>query len=523
MRVNTLAKDARDAGAKTSTRDAVVLLHRHLADNGYVDTADVFSREASGHLAGVSVADEISLERIFREHELHHVKKRGVTPRLYKRIGGQHDSRGGPQDSRVGKNLVVGTKSSAVVSGHNSSRTTTQTDRQKPKTVERSSMETLRSSASRTKEKGFDERKDKTSLGVVGTNVTNAEPSSRADVNKNASSSSKTNNDIEYDFGSDDLNQLGSVVQRDILSDNPDVLWDDVAGLNVAKNLLKEAVVAPAKYPQLFTGLLTPWKGVLLHGPPGTGKTLLAKAVATECNSVFFNISASTVVSKYRGDSEKLIRVLFELATLKSPSVVFMDEIDALMSERGGGGGGEHEASRRMKTELLIQLDGLGSRGGEPVRTEHPRNGNECDSQNKNRVFLLAATNTPWALDPALLRRMEKRILVPLPDVEARVVMFHKLLGDRPKDSGVCLESLAWETESYSGSDIAVLCKEVAMRPVRRLVKQLESNDTKRTPEQRVGPITAEDVSSAMSITKPSAANQRDKHAEWSLRFGQSC
>ena len=139
--------------------------------------------------------------------------------------------------------------------------------------------------------------------------------------------------------------------------------WGDVAGLEAAKKILREAVVAPFRYPALFTGLLRPWRGVLLHGPPGTGKTMLAKAVATESGEscVFFNVSASTVVSKYRGDSEKLVRVLFELARLRAPSVVFMDEIDALMCDRGGGAssGGEHEASRRMKTELLIQLDGL--------------------------------------------------------------------------------------------------------------------------------------------------------------------
>jgi katanin p60 ATPase-containing subunit A1 len=128
-----------------------------------------------------------------------------------------------------------------------------------------------------------------------------------------------------------------------------------------AKRLLKEAVILPMKYPQLFSGLLRPWRGVLLYGPPGTGKTLLAKAVATESKATFFNISGSSIVSKYRGESEKMIRVLFALARHHSPSTIFFDEIDAIMSTRGGSGehSNEHEGTRRMKTELLIEMDGL--------------------------------------------------------------------------------------------------------------------------------------------------------------------
>lgn len=160
--------------------------------------------------------------------------------------------------------------------------------------------------------------------------------------------------------------------------------FHDVVGLNRAKQLLKEAVLMPMKYPHLFTGLLEPWKGILLFGPPGTGKTMLAKAVATECKTTFFNISASSIVSKWRGDSEKLVRLLFELARYHEPSTIFLDEIDSIMSERTSEG--EHEASRRMKTELLLQLDGL--------------------VKGKERVFLLAASNLPWDLDSALLRRL---------------------------------------------------------------------------------------------------------------------
>uniref|UniRef100_A0A2P2L308 Katanin p60 ATPase-containing subunit n=1 Tax=Rhizophora mucronata TaxID=61149 RepID=A0A2P2L308_RHIMU len=156
-------------------------------------------------------------------------------------------------------------------------------------------------------------------------------------------------------FDSAETRALAEGLCRDIIRGSPDVKWESIKGLENAKRLLKEAVVMPIKYPKYFTGLLSPWKGILLFGPPGTGKTMLAKAVATECKTTFFNISASSIVSKWRGDSEKLVRVLFELARHHAPSTIFLDEIDAIISQRGEARS-EHEASRRLKTELLIQI-----------------------------------------------------------------------------------------------------------------------------------------------------------------------
>jgi len=284
-------------------------------------------------------------------------------------------------------------------------------------------------------------------------------------------------------------------IQREIINSNPNVRFHDIVGLDDAKRLLKEAVLMPLKYPHLFTGILEPWKGILLFGPPGTGKTMLAKAVATECRTTFFNISASTIVSKWRGDSEKLVRLLFEIARYHQPSTIFIDEIDSILSSRTSSG--EHEASRRMKTELLIQLDGL------------------IKSSNE-RVFLLAASNLPWELDMALLRRLEKRILVSLPSVEAREDMLHKLLPvGKTAAADLQYHEFAQKLEGYSGSDIRLVCKEAAMKPLRRLMTEIETitqfdninwsvqADPKNIPQP--GPVTNDDLNMALTTTKAAA------------------
>lgn len=186
-----------------------------------------------------------------------------------------------------------------------------------------------------------------------------------------------------------------------IVSEKPNVKWEDVAGLETAKNALKEAIILPSKFPDIFVGIRKPWKGILLYGPPGTGKTFLAKACATQANSTFFSISSSDLMSKYVGESEKLIKSLFELAREKQPSIIFIDEIDSLAGARSEG---ENDSSRRVKTEFMVQMQGVGNSSG--------------------GVLVLGATNLPWALDSAIRRYIYNSI----DDLRKEFILLYQIL-----------------------------------------------------------------------------------------------
>jgi len=216
--------------------------------------------------------------------------------------------------------------------------------------------------------------------------------------------------------GNDDkeANEFETSLMSCIVQEDPNVSWKDVCGLEQAKAQLKEAVVLPMRYPQLFKGKRQPWRGILLYGPPGTGKSYLAKAVATEASSTFFSVSSSDLISKFQGESEKLVRALFELARKKTPSVVFIDEIDSLCSTRSANDG---DNSKRIKTEFLVQMQGVG--------------------KVMDGILILAATNDPVGLDPAMRRRFQKRIYISLPNDGARIDMF-KLHLDGKQVSCVC-------------------------------------------------------------------------------------
>mmetsp|Transcript_8673 Transcript_8673/g.36145 ORF Transcript_8673/g.36145 Transcript_8673/m.36145 type:complete len:478 (-) Transcript_8673:113-1546(-) len=301
---------------------------------------------------------------------------------------------------------------------------------------------------------------------------------------------------------------LVRMIRQDMLDSTPNVHWGDVAALQDAKQVLQEAVILPLVIPDYFKGIRRPWKGILMFGPPGTGKTLLAKAVATECGTTFFNISSTTLTSKFRGESEKLVRLLFEMARHYAPSTIFIDEIDAICSQRGGST--EHEASRRVKSELLVQMDGVGA---------------STEENNGKFVIVLAATNFPWLLDEALRRRLEKRVYIPLPEAEGRKELFDinlksvKLAEDINIEEEVCSLS-----EGYSGADITNVCRDASFMSMRKRIKGLTPEEIRSLPPEEMDrPVTREDLIEALRNTSSSIdAEQIAQHEAWNKEFGAS-
>ena len=259
----------------------------------------------------------------------------------------------------------------------------------------------------------------------VATRIATTPPSTDRDSPEASASSNTWEDRIKYiqkhlPKGVDE--NAAKQIFNEIVVRGDEVHWDDVAGLDIAKNALKEAVVYPFLRPDLFMGLREPARGMLLFGPPGTGKTMLARAVATESRSTFFAISASSLTSKWLGESEKLVRALFSLAKALAPSIIFVDEIDSLLSSRGGSS--EHESTRRIKTEFLIQWSDLQRAAAGREQTDKEKK--EGDA---SRVLVLAASNLPWAIDEAARRRFVRRQYIPLPEAPVRATQLMTLLG----------------------------------------------------------------------------------------------
>jgi len=291
------------------------------------------------------------------------------------------------------------------------------------------------------------------------------------------------------------------MIESEILDASPGVAWSDISGLEKAKQLLREMVILPATRPDLFKGLRAPTRGLLLYGPPGNGKTMLAKAVATESTCTFFAISASTLTSKWVGEAEKLVRALFACARERQPAIIFIDEIDSVLSARSAN---ENESSRRLKTEFLIQFDGVSKGGGD----------------GGGQVFVIGASNRPEELDDAVRRRLAKRIHIPLPDSAGREQILHALLGgQKVRISRNEFAQVVRATEGYSASDIKELCHEAAMEAIR----ELPAERLATVQERSVRAILAADFAKALRTIKSSVSQDQLKHYDqWTKDFGTS-
>ncbi|XP_069602622.1 katanin p60 ATPase-containing subunit A-like 2 isoform X3 [Ranitomeya imitator] len=487
------SREADEQRTEARRKNLLILIMHYMLQEGYVDSANALEQESKLSLRRFEVCDNIDLETIIMEYESYYYVKFQKYPKITKKVG-ENDGklllkpRSGGKLRRTASNSSQGLPR---ITNHNiiqrpASRTHARMA-EKASTRELSRQENGSSSPPEVSDFG---------LNVSGLNKNGGEGVSQRrgqiidfrgmiqdaikgasneiamnTLNYNPDPSERLLKPVSTFLGANsEMRELAAVISRDIYLQNPNVRWDDIIGLDAAKRLVKEAVVYPIRYPQLFTGILSPWKGLLLYGPPGTGKTLLAKAVATECNTTFFNISASTIVSKWRGDSEKLVRVLFELARYHAPSTIFLDELESVMSQRGSG---------------------------------------------------------PGELDYAMLRRLEKRILVDLPCKEARESMIQQWLPPVNNSGGVELRTelqysmLGEETEGYSGSDIKLVCKEAAMRPVRKVFHALENHQpgSQDLPFIHLDTVTTSDFLEVLAHTKPSAKSLAEKYNAWQREF----
>ncbi|XP_078742121.1 katanin p60 ATPase-containing subunit A-like 2 isoform X2 [Lampetra fluviatilis] len=482
-------READELRTEARRKNLLVLILHYLTDSGYMSTASALEQETNTSLRRYEVCDNVDLETIMMEYESYYYVKFQKYPKITKKLGENTENCRFPLKSGGKLRRAVSNASQPLPRIGMSQRPPSQYGAKKAAQVKDGARQEA------TEQPTPAEADFGLNVAPIGRTMGGSAPPHRrgqiidfrsmigdairaasGDITTSSTGCSPDPTDrLLKPLGAfagmtGEMRELASIISRDIYLQNPNVRWDDIIGLDAAKRLVKEAVVYPIKYPQLFTGILSPWKGLLLYGPPGTGKTMLAKAVATECKTTFFNISASSIVSKWRGDSEKLVKVLFELARYHAPSTIFLDELESVMGQRGAGGAGE--------------------------------------------------------LDHAMLRRLEKRILVDLPSAAARRAMILHHLP--PVNSGTGLEirteldyeQLAQATEGYSGSDILLVCKEAAMRPVRKIFDALESHRPEEAlPALCLDTLHTGDLLDVLAHTKPSARTLCARYTEWQREY----
>ncbi|XP_039498673.1 katanin p60 ATPase-containing subunit A-like 2 [Drosophila santomea] len=461
-----LCEDVRNFS--TRRRNILYLMHRYLVENGYYASAE--SLKTEGRLSDeYELCDNIDLDAMYLEYASFYNMKFGKYPKILKRMGAKIkvDVGGKAQEKPAAKELPkkAPPTDASLANWHIGVGAATQAALSNEQPLQIKKMETA------TESNGQESNACEIEHGHLG------------------------GDDVL--FSSMDWQSLAELVKTSILQENIKIKWSDVCGNHRAIELIKEAVLTPIEFPQLFAHGLKPWRSLLLHGPPGSGKTLLAKALYSETQGqvTFFNITASIMVSKWRGESEKILRVLFHMAAKRAPSVIFFDEIESLTSKRDRAT--DHESSKRFKNELLQLLDGM----------EHALNG----------VFVLASTNLPWDIDEAFLRRFEKKLLVQLPNAAERSCLITRLLGSSISLNHRLLEQLVEISDQFTGDEIRLACKEISMHRVRCATKIGD----RAAGIHKESPAAIEaNVEKAFRQVRPLGQKLLAKHEQWQQENG---
>ncbi|NP_001340831.1 katanin p60 ATPase-containing subunit A-like 2 isoform 4 [Homo sapiens] len=418
------AREACEMRTEARRKNLLILISHYLTQEGYIDTANALEQETKLGLRRFEVCDNIDLETILMEYESYYFVKFQKYPKIVKKSSDTAENNL-PQRSRGKTRRMM----------NDSCQNLPKINQQRPRS--KTTAGKTGDTKSLNKEHPNQEVVDNTRLESAnfGLHISRIRKDSGEE-----NAHPRRGQIIDFQgLLTDAIKGATSELALNTFDHNPDPserLLKPLSAFIGMNSEMRELAAVVSRYPQLFTGILSPWKGLLLYGPPGTGKTLLAKAVATECKTTFFNISASTIVSKWRGDSEKLVRVLFELARYHAPSTIFLDELESVMSQRGTASGGEHEGSLRMKTELLVQMDGL--------------------ARSEDLVFVLAASNLPCL--KAIALQPGDRARLRLKKKKSVLVHFHAAgediskTGKKKKLTGLTVSHGWGASESWRGA-----------------------------------------------------------------------